>query len=242
MRSPVPTSCRAWRFRATSSASPTARFPPPPRASGRASRNPGRVSPSSGRPTAAPIRTASGSGSSSSASSGNRINEASLGDLTVPALVISGDADLSTPPSIARMIAARIRNSELPGTRSIRSSPKRSIAPCWISSPNTGGQTGDANAPVVRHGHGVARRRPRPGHRLPVFSRGSSSPGSPPSDCRSPACRTPSRAPGPPVRRARPRRRYRRRRSRGGRERRGGQGRRRAGDYRRSGSSGIRRG
>jgi pimeloyl-ACP methyl ester carboxylesterase len=43
----------------------------------------------------------------------NRITEASLGDLTVPALVISGDADLSTPPSIARMIAARIRNSEL---------------------------------------------------------------------------------------------------------------------------------
>jgi pimeloyl-ACP methyl ester carboxylesterase len=43
----------------------------------------------------------------------NRITEASLGDLAVPALVISGDADLSTPPSIARMIAARIRNSEL---------------------------------------------------------------------------------------------------------------------------------
>ena len=43
----------------------------------------------------------------------NRITEASLGDLEVPALVISGDADLSTPPSIARMIAARLRNSEL---------------------------------------------------------------------------------------------------------------------------------
>jgi pimeloyl-ACP methyl ester carboxylesterase len=43
----------------------------------------------------------------------NRITEASLGDLTVPALVISGDADLSTPPSIARMIAARLRNGEL---------------------------------------------------------------------------------------------------------------------------------
>jgi pimeloyl-ACP methyl ester carboxylesterase len=43
----------------------------------------------------------------------NRITEASLGDLKVPALVISGDADLSTPPSIARMIAARLRNSEL---------------------------------------------------------------------------------------------------------------------------------
>jgi pimeloyl-ACP methyl ester carboxylesterase len=43
----------------------------------------------------------------------NRITEASLGDLKVPALVISGDADLSTPPSIARMIAARLRDSEL---------------------------------------------------------------------------------------------------------------------------------
>jgi pimeloyl-ACP methyl ester carboxylesterase len=43
----------------------------------------------------------------------NRITEARLGELKVPTLVISGDADLSTPPSIARMIAARIANSEL---------------------------------------------------------------------------------------------------------------------------------
>jgi len=43
----------------------------------------------------------------------NRITEAKLGELAVPTLVISGDADLSTPPSIARMIAARIANSEL---------------------------------------------------------------------------------------------------------------------------------
>jgi pimeloyl-ACP methyl ester carboxylesterase len=43
----------------------------------------------------------------------NRITEAGLSDLKVPTLVISGDADLSTPPSIARMIAARIANSEL---------------------------------------------------------------------------------------------------------------------------------
>ena len=43
----------------------------------------------------------------------NRIAEASLGDLKVPTLVISGVADLSTPPSIARMIATRIPNSEL---------------------------------------------------------------------------------------------------------------------------------
>jgi pimeloyl-ACP methyl ester carboxylesterase len=43
----------------------------------------------------------------------NRITEARLGDLKVPTLVISGVADLSTPPSIARMIAARIANSEL---------------------------------------------------------------------------------------------------------------------------------
>ena len=43
----------------------------------------------------------------------NRITEARLADLAVPTLVISGAADLSTPPSIARMIAARIANSEL---------------------------------------------------------------------------------------------------------------------------------
>jgi pimeloyl-ACP methyl ester carboxylesterase len=43
----------------------------------------------------------------------NRITEAMLGQLKVPALVISGAADLATPPSIARMIAARIPNSEL---------------------------------------------------------------------------------------------------------------------------------
>jgi len=43
----------------------------------------------------------------------NRITEAGLRDLKVPTLVISGDADLSTPPSIARMIAARLRNGEL---------------------------------------------------------------------------------------------------------------------------------
>jgi pimeloyl-ACP methyl ester carboxylesterase len=43
----------------------------------------------------------------------NRITEARLADLAVPTLVISGAADLSTPPSIARMIATRIANSEL---------------------------------------------------------------------------------------------------------------------------------
>jgi len=43
----------------------------------------------------------------------NRITESMLGTLRVPTLVISGDADLATPPSIARMIAARIPNAEL---------------------------------------------------------------------------------------------------------------------------------
>jgi pimeloyl-ACP methyl ester carboxylesterase len=43
----------------------------------------------------------------------NRITEARLGDLAVPTLVISGVADLSTPPSIARMIAGRIARGEL---------------------------------------------------------------------------------------------------------------------------------
>jgi pimeloyl-ACP methyl ester carboxylesterase len=43
----------------------------------------------------------------------NRITEAMLGELKVPTLVISGAADLATPPSIARMLAARIPGSEL---------------------------------------------------------------------------------------------------------------------------------
>lgn len=43
----------------------------------------------------------------------NRITEERLGELKVPTLVICGAADLATPPSIARMIAARIPNSEL---------------------------------------------------------------------------------------------------------------------------------
>jgi pimeloyl-ACP methyl ester carboxylesterase len=43
----------------------------------------------------------------------NRITEAMLGQLKVPTLVISGAADLATPPSIARMLAARIAGSEL---------------------------------------------------------------------------------------------------------------------------------
>ena len=43
----------------------------------------------------------------------NRITAAMLGTLHVPTLVISGAADLATPPSIARMIAAAIPNAEL---------------------------------------------------------------------------------------------------------------------------------
>jgi pimeloyl-ACP methyl ester carboxylesterase len=43
----------------------------------------------------------------------NRITETRLGELTVPTLVICGVADLATPPSIARMLTARIANSEL---------------------------------------------------------------------------------------------------------------------------------
>jgi pimeloyl-ACP methyl ester carboxylesterase len=43
----------------------------------------------------------------------NRITEAMLGGLKVPTLVISGAADLATPPSISRMLAARIPGSEL---------------------------------------------------------------------------------------------------------------------------------
>jgi pimeloyl-ACP methyl ester carboxylesterase len=43
----------------------------------------------------------------------NRITETMLGTLTVPTLVISGVADLATPPAIARVIAAKIPNAEL---------------------------------------------------------------------------------------------------------------------------------
>jgi pimeloyl-ACP methyl ester carboxylesterase len=43
----------------------------------------------------------------------NRITEAMLASLKVPTLVISGAADLATPPSVARLIAAKIPNAEL---------------------------------------------------------------------------------------------------------------------------------
>lgn len=43
----------------------------------------------------------------------NRITDAMLATLAVPTLVISGAADLATPPSISRMIAAKIPNAEL---------------------------------------------------------------------------------------------------------------------------------
>ena len=43
----------------------------------------------------------------------NRIDDVMLGRLAVPTLVIAGAADLATPASIARMIAARIPHSEL---------------------------------------------------------------------------------------------------------------------------------
>jgi pimeloyl-ACP methyl ester carboxylesterase len=43
----------------------------------------------------------------------NRITEAKLATLAVPALVICGAADLLTPPSIARLIAAKIPGAEL---------------------------------------------------------------------------------------------------------------------------------
>jgi pimeloyl-ACP methyl ester carboxylesterase len=43
----------------------------------------------------------------------NRITDAMLATLAVPTLVISGAADLATPPSIGRMIAAKIPNAEL---------------------------------------------------------------------------------------------------------------------------------
>jgi pimeloyl-ACP methyl ester carboxylesterase len=43
----------------------------------------------------------------------NEMTEAKLGQLTMPTLLIAGAADLITPPSISRMIAAKIPGSEL---------------------------------------------------------------------------------------------------------------------------------
>ena len=43
----------------------------------------------------------------------NRITEAILSTLAVPTLVICGAADLATPPSVARIIAAKIPDAEL---------------------------------------------------------------------------------------------------------------------------------
>jgi len=43
----------------------------------------------------------------------NEITQAKLKDLKLPTLVISGAADLSTPPAISRMIAAELPNSRL---------------------------------------------------------------------------------------------------------------------------------
>ena len=43
----------------------------------------------------------------------NEITQAKLKDLKLPTLVISGAADLSTPPSISRMIAGEIPNSQV---------------------------------------------------------------------------------------------------------------------------------
>jgi len=43
----------------------------------------------------------------------NEITQARLKELKLPTLLIAGTADLSTPPSISRMIAAEIPNSEV---------------------------------------------------------------------------------------------------------------------------------
>ena len=43
----------------------------------------------------------------------NDITQARLRELKVPTLVISGEADMSTSPAMARMIAAEIPNSEI---------------------------------------------------------------------------------------------------------------------------------
>jgi pimeloyl-ACP methyl ester carboxylesterase len=43
----------------------------------------------------------------------NTITQAKLKELKVPTVLIAGVADLSTPPSIARMVAAEIPGSEV---------------------------------------------------------------------------------------------------------------------------------
>ena len=42
----------------------------------------------------------------------NRITFASLEEMKVPTLLITGDADLYAPPAVLRLFAARIKNSE----------------------------------------------------------------------------------------------------------------------------------
>jgi len=43
----------------------------------------------------------------------NRITEAKLAELKLPTLLIAGDADMTAPPSIMRMVADKVANSEL---------------------------------------------------------------------------------------------------------------------------------
>ena len=69
----------------------------------------------------------------------NEITQARLKELKLPTLLIAGAADMSTPPSISRMIAAEIPNSRVvlmpeAGHSSIGSSRRSSIAPCSTSS------------------------------------------------------------------------------------------------------------
>jgi len=45
--------------------------------------------------------------------SANVITSQKLEDIKVPTLLITGDADMSTPPSVMRLVARRIRNSEM---------------------------------------------------------------------------------------------------------------------------------
>src|SRR5260370_40759550 len=79
-----------------------------------------------------------------------------LATLKVPTLVISGAADLATPPSIARIIAAKIPNAELvvapeSGHSIYWGSPRCSIARCWRLWPSIRGRA----ARGASHGAGT---------------------------------------------------------------------------------------
>ena len=72
----------------------------------------------------------------------NRITFAALASLAVPTLLITGDADLYTPPPVLRLFAARIKGSAMTllpkqATPPIGNSRNASTLPCSTSCGST---------------------------------------------------------------------------------------------------------